>query len=49
MYPVVENLKRCFERLNKTQLANLVWHVENKTPICCGKTARVYTTIRGAG
>ncbi len=49
MFPVVKNLKKCFGELTNRQLANLVWHVENKTPICCGKTADMYTTIQGAG
>ena len=29
-------------------LRRLAWHVENKTPICCGKTAHLFADGNGA-
>lgn len=40
-------LKESFLRLNTKQLKNLKWHVENKTPVICGRYYNYFTTKEG--
>jgi len=40
-------LVTAFRALSEEQRANLLWHYEKKTPICCGKQAGLY--YDGAG
>jgi hypothetical protein len=44
-----KTLVRAFLALTDEQLENLQWHVENLTPICCGRTAEYFTGGRGGG
>lgn len=36
MHEVTMQLSQCFQQLMKRQLQNLLWHVQQKTPIHCG-------------
>ena len=42
-------LTKAFLALSDKKLGNLAWHVKNKTPICCGETASLYTDGGGGG
>lgn len=44
-----EILVRAFSALNPKQRANLRWHAEHGTPICCGEDAMYYSDGKGAG
>jgi hypothetical protein len=45
----VSTLAKAFSRLTDTQLQNLVWHADHKTPICCGDDTYLYTDGKGGG
>ena len=45
----METLVNAFVALNDVELDNLVWHVENKTSILCGRDSSWYTNYLGHG
>ena len=45
----IEALATAFRALTRKQRANLLWHLEHKTPICCGKDSELYTDGEGGG
>mgnify|MGYP001573960203 CR=1 FL=1 len=42
-------LVQAFRALSPEQRARLRWHAEQKTPICCGELAYIYTNGHGGG
>jgi hypothetical protein len=42
-------LTRAFSALPRADKKRLRWHLEQKTPICCGETAHLYADGKGAG
>ena len=42
-------LATAFKALTRAQKANLKWHVEQDTPICCGEMANRYLDGKGGG
>lgn len=42
-------LVTAFRALTKRQRQRLAWHLEHKTPICCGPSAMMFARHDGAG
>ena len=41
-------LAETFSRLNNREKANLRWHADHKTKLCCGEQARYYSIDNAA-
>lgn len=42
-----QTLKTAFLALTDTQLKRFAWHLEHKTPVCCGDSWQMFTTEEG--
>ena len=45
----IDALTTAFRALTRKQRANLLWHAENGTVICCGEDAFVWSDGNGGG